>query len=91
MREERAKDKSLGVNSATFLLACVASGSARVRRENWNESKKRNEGGGGGECSRSKLRAITRLETLATQATFLSTFCLLRMPGLGKLLSGTWN
>ena len=30
-------------------LACVASGSARVRRENWNESKKRNEGGGGGE------------------------------------------
>ena len=88
MREERAKDKSLGVNSATFLLACVATGSARVRRENWNESKKRNEGGGGGECSRSKLRAITRLET---QATFLSTFCLLRMPGLGKLLSRTWN
>ena len=37
MREERAKDKSLGVNSATFL----------------------------------------------------STFCLLRMPGLGKLLSGS--
>ena len=32
-----------------ILLACVASGSARVRRENWNESKKRNEGGGGGE------------------------------------------
>ena len=29
-------------------IACVASGSARVRRENWNESKKRNEGGGGG-------------------------------------------
>ena len=28
------------------MLACVASGSARVRRENWNESKKRNEGGG---------------------------------------------
>ena len=39
MREERAKDKSLGFNSATFL----------------------------------------------------STFCLLRMSGLGKLLSGTWN
>ena len=32
-----------------LLLACVASGSARVRKENWNESKKRNEGGGGGE------------------------------------------
>ena len=25
-----------------FFIACVASGSARVRRENWNESKKRN-------------------------------------------------
>ena len=43
------------------LIACVASGSARVRRENWNESKKRNE-----------FRAITRLETLATQAKRLS-------------------
>ena len=32
-----------------IFIACVASGSARVRRENWNESKKRNEGGGGGE------------------------------------------
>ena len=52
------------------MLACVASGSARFRRENWNESKKRNEGGGGFFfCSRSKFRAITRLETLATQAT----------------------
>lgn len=39
MREERAKDKSLGVNSASFL----------------------------------------------------STFCLLRVTGLGKLFSGTWN
>ena len=63
-----------------LLLACVASGSARVRRENWNESKKRNEGGGGLTltlslpfffCSRSKFRAITRLETLATQARLL--------------------
>ena len=30
-------------NELSELLACVASGSARVRRENWNESKKRNE------------------------------------------------
>ena len=30
-------------------LACVASVSARVRRESWEESKKRNDGGGGGE------------------------------------------
>ena len=29
-------------------LACVASVSARVRRESWDESKKGNEGGGGG-------------------------------------------
>ena len=30
-------------------LACVASVSARVRRESWDESKKGNEGRGGGE------------------------------------------
>ena len=29
-------------------LACVASVSARVRRESWEESKKRNDGGRGG-------------------------------------------
>ena len=81
-------------------LACVASVSARVRRERWDESKKkRNDAGGGGRrkrcflfslppppstiffsCSRSNFRAITRLETLATQANlslillFLSFF-----------------
>ena len=56
-------------------LACVASVSAWVRRESWEESKKRNDGGGGGERRnhlfyrfRSNFRAITRLETLATQA-----------------------
>ena len=57
-------------------LACVASVSARVRRESWEESKKRNDGGRGGERRnhlffyrfRSNFRAITRLETLATQA-----------------------
>ena len=36
-------------------LACVASISALVRRESWDES--------------SNFRAITRLETLATRAT----------------------
>ena len=30
-----------------FKIACVASVSARVRRESWKESKKRNDGGGG--------------------------------------------
>ena len=38
-------------------LACVASVFARVRRESWDES------------SRSNFRAITRLGTIATQAT----------------------
>ena len=37
---------------ANLYVACVASLSVRVRRESWDESKKR----------------ITRLETLATQA-----------------------
>ena len=49
------------------MIACVASVSARVRRESWEESKKKgmtfffNR-------FRSNFRAITRLETLATQA-----------------------
>ena len=41
-------------------IACVASVSARVRRESWEISIFF--------CSRSNFRAITRLETLATQA-----------------------
>ena len=64
-------------------LASVASVSARVSRESWDESKKkRNDRGGGGVsssplplplppfffCSCTKFRAITRLQTLATQA-----------------------
>ena len=57
-------------------LACIASVSCEVRLESWNESKKKNDGGGGGEpffCVRSNFRAITRLETLATQAR---VFCI---------------
>ena len=57
------------------IIACVASVSARVRRERRDESKKkkRNDGGGGGERRivfrfHSNFRAITRLETLATHA-----------------------
>ena len=47
-------------------LACVASVSSRVRRESWDESKKKEPFFFG---SRSNFRAmITRLETLATQA-----------------------
>ena len=58
------------------LPACVASVSLRVRRESWDESKKRNDREGGGDfffCSSSYFRAITRLETLATQARRLHT------------------
>ena len=50
-------------------LACVASVSARDRRESWEESKKRNDGGGGGE------RSLTRLEickALQDRLTFLN-------------------
>ena len=63
-------------------LACVASVSSRVRRESWDESKKRgmtgegegNEGTFFFFCSRSNFRAVTRLETLATQATHDQSF-----------------
>ena len=43
-------------------VACIASVSARVRRESWGESKKKGMRGEG------EGSAITRLETLATQA-----------------------
>ena len=44
------------------MLACVASVSARVRRERRDENKKKKE------CSHSNFRAMIQLETLATQA-----------------------
>ena len=51
------------------MIACVASVSARVRRESWEESKKkRNDLFFFFNRFRSNFRAITRLETLATQA-----------------------
>ena len=56
------------MHSADVFVACVAIVSARVRLEGWDESKKRNEGRGGGEGRKSNFRAKTRLETLATQA-----------------------
>ena len=43
-------------------VACIASVSERVRRESWDESKKKGMRGEG------EGSAITRLETLATQA-----------------------
>ena len=79
-----AKKRQIQIGKTTTLgVACVASASARVRRERWDKSgKKRNDGGGVGErrfpllpspfhffCSRSNSHAITRMETLATQAT----------------------
>ena len=45
-------------------MACVATVSARVRREKLGREQKNKE------CSRSNFHAITRLETLATQARF---------------------
>ena len=50
------------INLSHIPVACVASGSARVRRENWNSPFHFFF------CTRFKFRAITRLETLATQA-----------------------
>ena len=72
-----------------YWLACVASVSSRGS-ESWDKSKKKmNDRGGGGErrnpstfnlffCFRSNFRAITRLETLATQANYwlVYVFCL---------------
>ena len=59
-----------------FLIACVAF-PREVRLESWDKSKKKKRMTGEGEgnepffCFRSNLRAITRLETLATQTIFL--------------------
>ena len=50
-----------------IVLACVASVSARVRRERRDESKKKGMTGEG-EGKELTFRSITRLETLATQA-----------------------
>ena len=66
------------VSSMNAHLACVAGVSSRgSSRKLGQEQKNMNDGGGGGEgrnplqpffCFRSNFRAITRLETLATQA-----------------------
>ena len=54
-----------------IVTACVASVSARVRREKLGrEQEKRNAPFFF--CSRSNFRAIPRLETLATQANIVS-------------------
>ena len=52
-----------------LLVACVARVSARVRRESWEESIKRSDGGGGGErrkylpANPTILRNCVRLRT----------------------------
>ena len=58
-------------------VACVASVSSRVRRESWDESKKKRKDATFFFCSRSNFRAVTRLEKLATQATVESNFSFL--------------
>ena len=57
------------VTTQRLCIACIASVSARVRRESWEESN--------------NFRAITRLETLATQARLcrkLSNYGLFTVP-----------
>ena len=58
----RTETLATQANALTVVVACVSSVSSRVRRESWDESKKKRS-------SRSNFRAITRLETLVTQAT----------------------
>ena len=53
-------------------LGCVASVSARVRRERWDESKKkRNDGGGGGERRKRLLANPTILKNCVRPRTQL--------------------
>ena len=56
-KEERGKKKEERGKRKEEAVACVASVSARVRRESWEESKKRSDGGGGGQ-RRKRLPAI---------------------------------
>ena len=52
---------------STLKLACVASVSVRVRQESWEESKKRNDGGG--ERGNSNFRAIACVESVSNRVT----------------------
>ena len=54
----------------TFFLACVASVSSWGSSRKLGQKQKKNEWQPFFFCFRSNFRAITRLETLATQATF---------------------
>ena len=52
-----------------YLVACIARVSSRVRQESWDESKKKGMTGEGE--GNDFAHAVTRLETLATQANYL--------------------
>ena len=71
-------------------VACVASGSARVRQENWNESKKRNEGGGGGEW-RNRLPANPTILTLLEWYTYVAMQPSARHFHLPSCLLASWS
>ena len=92
------------------MLACVASVSSRGSSTKLGQEQKKNmnDGGGGGERRnlqpffgfRSNFRAITRLETLATQATVLSVESSIPQTNLGEKIchfcvseraNGRWN
>ena len=70
----------LDVCLALTAIACVAIVSSRGSSRKLGQEQKKNDGGGGGDppsstffnfCFRSNFRAITRLETLATQASLV--------------------
>ena len=60
-KEERGKGKEERGKRKEEAVACVASVSARVRRESWEESKKKRSDGGGGGQRRKRLPANPRI------------------------------
>ena len=92
----------VSLRSKRFLARFVYKAGTRAKKKNTND------GGGAGErrnlqpffCFRSNFRAITRLETLATQATVLSVESSIPQTNLGEKIchfcvseraNGRWN
>ena len=81
-------------------VACVSRVSSRVRRESWDKSFFKKKFGMTGEwrgihlfflCSRSNFRAITPLETLATQARSKKSLFIITVNKNFKLAKRTSN
>ena len=60
-KEERERRKEERGKRKEEAVACVASVSARVCRESWEESKKKRSDGGGGGQRRKRLPANPRI------------------------------